>query len=289
MYDGLFLSMRRLILPAVFAILLAVSCVLVCYALDSKPRYVSLAPSTTEILFALGFDEEVVGVSSYCNYPPRARSKESVGDFSSPNIEKIIYLKPDYVFCTGLEQSPVIAKLRGLKLNVYVADPATIGELLSSISDIGELTGRQSRARELIAGLSARLAAVAGRAASVPAGKRPKVFIEFWHDPVMTAGRGSFIDEVVSAAGGVNIAHDTARPYSIFSCEEVLRRDPDCIIVACMGADDTAAKLAQRAGWGGIEAVKNGRVYNDIDPDILLRPGPRVADGVEELYRRLYP
>ncbi len=106
---------------------------------EQAPRYISLAPSTTEILFALGLDKEIVGVSSYCDYPPQAISKEKVGNFSHPSIEKIISLRPDYIFCTGLEQAPAIAELRRLNLNVYVADPKNMQELLESIRQIGKI------------------------------------------------------------------------------------------------------------------------------------------------------
>ncbi len=260
-----------------------------CHAQNHTARYISLAPSTTEILFALGLGDEVVGISSYCNYPPESKSKASVGDFSSPNIEKILSLRPDYIFCTGLEQNVIIVKLRSLHLKVYVADPATIEELFASIRDIGALTGRRSRADDLVAGMRKRLQEVAEKLSRSPAAPKPKVFIEIWHDPLMTAGKGSFVDEVVSLAGGVNIAHDAPRPYSIFSAEEVVRRNPDIIIMGYMEKDPAQDIVKRRFGWSSIGAVRNNKVYNDIDPDMLLRPGPRVVDAVEALYKRLYP
>ena len=120
-----------------------------CSAQEHPKRYISLAPSTTEILFALGLDDEIVGVSTYCNRPAAAAGKEKVGDFSRPNIEKILALKPDYVFCTGLEQDPVIGRLRQLHIPIYVADPGTIQELIQTITDIGNLTGRGLQAQKI--------------------------------------------------------------------------------------------------------------------------------------------
>jgi iron complex transport system substrate-binding protein len=121
-----------------------------------------------------------------------------------------------------------------------------------------------------------------------PAG-RPKVFLEIWHSPLMTAGKGSIIDEIITLAGGVNIAHDTISPYSSFSPEEVVRRDPGCIVLAYMQKGDSVAAVKNRLGWGAISAVRSGRVYNDIEPDMLLRPGPRIVNGLKNLHERFYP
>lgn len=255
----------------------------------NKSRYISLAPSTTEILFALRLDDEIVGVSSYCNYPLKARSKDRVGDFSRPNIEKIISLKPDYIFCTGLEQVPVISELRRLNLKVYVADPVNMDELFSSIRDIGRITGREKEAQNLIESMRNDIEKITSKVKSIPETKRPKVFIEFWNEPLMTAAGASFIDELITLAGGVNIAHDAKRSYTIFSAEEVIKRNPDCIILAYMQSDSPLKMIRERPGWSRIKAVKNNRLYNDIDPDVLLRPGPRVVVGLKEIHKRLYP
>jgi len=269
-------------------ILIIISLFLLGAAPNDGRRYISLAPSTTEILFALGLDEEIVGVSSFCNYPEKAKTKEQVGTFSQPNIEKIVFLKPDYIFCTGLEQNTTIQKLNQLKLNTYVADPTNTEELLNTIREIGKLTGRQKQAGELTAKMNCDIDAASSLSGKVAMKKRPKVFLEFWNNPLMTAGKGSFIDELITLAGGVNIAGDLNRSYGYFSPEEVIRRNPDCIIVAYMVNDEPAKELSRRPGWDKVSAVKNKRVYADINPDIMLRPGPRFAQGVKELHQRLY-
>jgi iron complex transport system substrate-binding protein len=252
-------------------------------------RYISLAPATTEILFSLGLEEEIVGVSSYCDYPQAALSKEKVGDFSRPDTEKILFLKPDYVFCAGLEQAAVALQLKRLNLNVYVSDPANIEELFDSILTIGKITARQTYARNVVEDMKNRIKKITTKSASIPKEKQKKVFVEIWHDPLFTAGCGSFIDELISLAGGINIAYDTKRPYSIFSWEEVISRNPDCIFVAYMSEKSPLELIKKRPGWANLAAVKNNRVYTDIDPNMLLRPGPRLAQGLEELYKRLYP
>ena len=254
-----------------------------------KPRYISLAPATTEILFALGLDEEIVGVSSFCNYPLKAKTKEKVGTFSQPNVEKIISLKPDIIFCTGLEQTPVVNALRQLNLKVYVSDPSNIKELLNSIRDIGRLTGREKEADTLINKMEQVLGQVNVKVKLIPPEKRLKVFIEIWHDPLMTVGKKSFVDEVLTLAGGINIAADTLQPYLYFSPEQVIKRNPDCIIQTYMSENEPLKTIEKRLGWKEISAVKHGRVYNDINPDILLRPGPRIVEGLQELHKKLYP
>ncbi len=276
------LYMRKIILVSFFV------CWLVSIA-EAEPRYISLAPSTTEILFALGLDEEIVGVSTYCNYPEQVKNKIKVGDFSNPSIEKIISLKPDYIFCTGLEQARVIAQLRELNFKVYVADPASFAELFKSIKEIGEITKKTAKALSLIGEMQARIDEVVSQVKFIPQEKRVKVFIEIWHEPLMTAGSGSFVDELIALAGGINIAHDTIRPYSDYSPEKVISSNPQCIIMVYMDKTPPLRLIKQRFGWSKIDAVKNKRVFNDISPDILLRPGPRLTLGLKQLYEKLYP
>lgn len=255
----------------------------------SKPRYISLAPSTTEILFALGLDEEIVGVSSFCNYPLKAQAKEKIGTFSQPNIEKILSLKPDIVFCTGLEQVSVITKLKQLNLKVCVSDPSNFKELFDSIGEIGRLVDRESRALALTERMKMNIEEINSKVKPIPEEKKPKVFVEIWHSPLMTAGRGSFIDELIKLAGGINIAYDTQRSYSYFSPEQVIKRNPDCIILAYMDKKNPLETIRERFGWNNISAVKNQRVYNDINSDLFLRAGPRLVEGLKEIHKRLYP
>ncbi|MDD5730506.1 MAG: cobalamin-binding protein [Candidatus Omnitrophica bacterium] len=255
----------------------------------NKARYISLAPSTTEILFALGNGDNIVGISSYCNYPPETKNKARVGDFSHPVMEKIISLKPDYIFCTGLEQEQTVKELRRFGLKVYVADPASIEELLESIREIGKITKRDNEAQSLIKKMRGDINSVKEKAALVPADKKTRVFVEIWHEPLMTAGNGSFIDEMISIAGGINIAHDLKRPYSSFSFEKVVSSNPKVIILAYMDNESPLKLLSGRLGWENIDAVKNKQVFNDIDPDILLRPGPRMTEGLKQLQNKLYP
>jgi iron complex transport system substrate-binding protein len=250
-------------------------------------RIVSLSPGTTEILFALGLDDEIIGVSTFCNYPPQAQTKEKVGTFSQANIEKILSLQPDIVFCTGLEQAPLAVKLKQLGLNIHVSDPTTIAELFSSIVDIGRLTHKDGAARTLVAEMQAVVKQIEEDVRAAPETTRPKIFVEFWHDPMMSAGKGSFVDELITLAGGTNIAHDMPRTYGTFSPEQVLKNNPDIIILCYMTPQNPESYLKARLGWNKIHAVVTGRVYNDINSDIILRPGPRIVEGLREIRKRL--
>ena len=254
-----------------------------------KLKVISLAPSTTEILFALGLDDEIVGVSQFCNYPSTAMTKEKIGTFSNPNIEKILWLKPDMIFCTGLEQAPAIAKLRQLNFKVYISDPRNFQELFDSIREIGRLINREKQAATLINKMKSDLEKIITKEKLIHYKKRPKIFFEIWHSPLMTAGRGSFVDELLILAGGINIAHDVKRPYSYFSPEQVIKQNPDCIILAYMSGEAPSKTVRARLGWENISAVKNKCVYNDINPDLLLRPSPRLVEGLKEIKKRIYP
>ncbi|MCX5714714.1 MAG: cobalamin-binding protein [Candidatus Omnitrophica bacterium] len=254
---------------------------------SASQRYISLAPATTEILFALGLDDQIVGVSSYCDYPQAAKNKDKVGNFSQPNIEKIIFLKPNIIFATGLEQAGPVSQLRQLGLKVYVSDPSNMKELFNSIKDIGRLTAKEKEADALIARMQSVMDALALKVNLIPPGKRPRIFVEIWHDPLMTAGKTSFVDELITLAGGRNVASSVNKSYVIFSSEDVISRDPECIIVTYMD-QGALNNIKSRLGWERISAVKNNRIYDDIDPDIFLRPGPRLVEGLAELNKRFY-
>jgi iron complex transport system substrate-binding protein len=252
-------------------------------------RIISLAPATTEILFALGLDSEIVGVSSFCNYPPQALAKEKVGTFSSPNAEVIVSLKPDVVVGTGLEQASAIEMLRGLGLTVNVSDPVNMTELFVSIREIAALCDKVREGEALIQKMQADIDQVQRHMDQRGTAKK-KVFVEIWGDPLTTAGARTFIDELILLSGGENIAHDVVKQYAHFSPEQVIARDPDVIIMPSMaGTVDPVAIVASRPGWDTISAVKNKCVYNDISSDIILRPGPRLAEGLKELYKHLWP
>lgn len=261
--------------------------------LTARPaRIVSLAPSITEILFAVGAGPQVVGVTKYCNYPPKAgQGREIVGGFSakSLSVEKIISLKPDLVFAAGATHKPVSEALEAAGVTVFNFDPHDLAGVYANILAAGALTGHAAQAEEVVADMKARIAKVTATTAAIPQDQRLKVFYEVWDEPLMTAGPATFIGQVIELAGGINIFSDVKEQYPTVSSEAVVARGPDIILgPSSHGEGLTAAKIGARPGWGELAAVKAGRIVI-VDGDIISRAGPRLADALEAVTRGLYP
>ena len=251
-------------------------------------RIVSLSPSTTETLFALGLGSKVVGVSTWCDYPPEVKALPKMGDYGSPAMEAILAARPDLVVVSGRGMSRVLVDLERAGIRVYFAPDDTVANIASGLEELGVLAGAAESGRKLASEMHAAFAAGDARAA-LPADRRPLVFLETWSEPLSTVGGDTFVDELVRAAGGRNVAADLGKGYFAPTVETVIRRDPQVIIITRMGDEGAAAAkaLASRPGWAGVRAVREGRVWSDLDPDCLLRPGPRLVKGLEALRKRL--
>ena len=257
-------------------------------------RIVSLAPSVTEILFALDLGDQVIGVTDRCDYPPAAQAIERISGFGTPNVEKLLAVAPDLVVACGLEKPDVMKTLRQAGIRVvdmqekgYVA---SFSDLFAAIRRIGEATGRSANAERLVAQIEARLAAVAARVRPIDGTRRVRVFVEIEESPLMTAGAGSFLNDLIRRAGGRNVAGDLRDAYPRIDPEQVVAWNPEVILAAhCDRKGEAADRMARRIGWSNIEAVRQRRVVDDIDADLLFRPGPRLVEGVEMLAARLYP
>jgi len=258
----------------------------------SKPpeTIVSLAPSNTEILFALGLVDKLVAVSQYCNYPPEVQNKPKVGGFSTINIEKVVRLEPDLVLATGGVQKKVVRDLERLGLTVISLDAKRIGDVLENILLVGKVTGRVESAKRLRSNLEERIRTVANKTGDLPDTQRPRVFYEVQYDPLMTAGPGTFIDDLIHLAGGANIASDSAIKYPVYNLEILIERNPEVIIVSFSHGSIMASVegVKNRKRWQITDAVKNNRVYG-IHADLVSRPGPRIADGLEEIAKYIHP
>ncbi len=242
-------------------------------------RIISLAPSITETLFYLGLGDKIVGVTDFCNYPPEAKRKTSVGWIISPNVEKIISLKPDLVLATAEGNRPeIVSTLERVKINVYVMSPHSIEDILKGIKDVGELTGQAGTAKVKIAELKQRIYAVKKRGEGA---KKARVLYLISTEPLITAGPGSFLHNVIETVGGENIISSSSNRYPQITMEEIVLRDPEVIIVP---PDLLENVRSWKNRWGGISAIENNRIYS-IDPDIISRPGPRIVDGLEEIQR----
>lgn len=258
-------------------------------AIQKKPmRIISLAPSNTEILFALGLGDKVVGVTNYCDYPEEAKSKEKIGGYADPNMEKIISLKPDLVLATDIHQKPV-EQLEKLNIPVIVLTPKSIQEMLDSIEIIGQATGKAREAEKLVSDLKDRIKVIEDKVAGINKEERPKVYYEVWPDPLTTTGPGTFVNDIIEKAGGQNIAADASNAFPQYSQESVISKNPDIIIFSHHGTSkQTAEAILKRPGWGNINAIKNKKVFY-VDENIVQRATPRLIDGLEQFSKIIHP
>jgi iron complex transport system substrate-binding protein len=250
-------------------------------------RIVSLAPGITETLYELGLDDKIAGVTSYCNWPLRARQKPRIGGFTNPSIEKIVSLKPDLIIATiDGNRKDTVNQLERIGLSVYVINPSDTDKILNGILHIGEITNRNDAAKKLSEKLRRRLDNITAQTKNK---SKPKVFFQIGLEPVITAGRGTLINELIGRAGGVNIAgHDTAR-YPRYSAEGIMAGSPDIILFAPMANDKefTAVKKFWQQ-FPGIPAVKNNKIY-PINTDLISRASPRLFDAIETMAVIFHP
>lgn len=254
--------------------------------LEQRPqRIVSFAPNLTEMIYALGAEDKLIAVTAWCNYPPQARQKEIVGDYQSPNWEKMLSLKPDLVLLVGTEDSPILSRLKAHRIPAAVFRSETPADIVAEISLLGTLLDRPREADSLAQAIGSQLDSLQSAAAAVTA-PRPKVFAEIADRPLYTGNDRSFLGQLISLAGGENIAGDMTETYAAFNPELVIARKPDVILILHPGAD--AREVAKRPGWASIPAVKNGRLYYGFDLDLMMRPGPRFVQAAKALHRIFY-
>ena len=252
---------------------------------------VSLAPSITETLYAIGAGDLVVGRTEYCNYPEEVLDVPVIGGFSSSEIstESIVDLDPDLVIGGSIYQEEITDVLTEAGLNGFIQESGSVDAIMEFMLLLGDITDRSESAQMAVADMQARIDTVTSVVASIPEDERVTVFYEVWHDPYMTTTDQTFIGELINLAGGVNIFADLDEDYPTISAEEIIDADPQVILGPSSHGDQlTAEMIAAREGWSGLSAVKNNRVYV-IDGDILSRDGPRVVDALEDIAVALYP
>lgn len=244
-------------------------------------RIVSLAASSTEIIFSLGAGDRLVGVSKYCDHPAEALAKPRVGSFIDADYEAIKQAKPDLVLTESHLQREIVARLIDLNLNVLSLNPVSLSGVLDSILLIAKVVGREAQADALVTQMQERIDAVRAQAKSLP--RRPRVYFEEWGNPIIPAGGWEV--ECVEVAGGINVFPFAPHLHScdrVVSSGDVIHADPDLILVSWPGSCGRIRphKIKQRPGWGKIEAVSKDRVLV-IDDRLIVRPGPRVVEGLE--------
>jgi len=250
-------------------------------------RIVSVAPNVTEILFALGLEDRLVGVSAYCQYPPEALKIEKIGGYINPSLEKIVALRPDLVI--GIAEGDLrtfVDKLAGLKIPVYIANPRDTLEVLTSIRNIGEVAFAPEPARRIVRSMEEKIRSIRDKVEGRP---RPRVLHILDFNPLISAGKGTFVDDLIRLGGGRNVAETATGKYPRFSMEEVLVQDPEVILLASMKSQDPMVKQRRWwERWKTISAVRQGRIFV-LDSDLIHRPSPRMVEGLEQVARAIHP
>lgn len=253
---------------------------------EHPQRLISLAPSITETLYALGAGDLLVGDTDYCDYPPEARLKPHVGALLNPNLERIVALKPDLVLGSAeANRRETADQLERLGIPLYGLTAHSLDETLGSLEDLGRVLGREEQARVLVGGLRQRIAAVEK---SVHGRLRRKVLFVVWYRPLITVGPRTFIADVIHRAGGVSITDNPESEWPHLSLEEVLRRNPDVILFPRTESfTQGLEEFARLPGWKGLTAVKEHRLY--FISDAVTHPSPRLVGSLEEIARILHP
>ena len=250
----------------------------------SPRRIISLGPTITEKLYLLGAQDRVVGVTTYCERPPDALAKEKVGNVTQVNIEKIVELKPDLVIATSLTERRAVLGLKRLGIKVIVFnEPGSYEEMNRQFLELGRIVGREREAEGIVRAAERRVDVIKKRVEGLP---RPKVFIQLGAKPLFAATKDSFVNDFIELAGGTNIAREAKTGF--YSREEVLRQDPDIIIIVLMGA----ATGNEKKGWQkfhALRAVRNDKIFI-MDPYRVCSPTPRTfVDALEEMVKALHP
>jgi len=247
-------------------------------------RIVSLAPANTEMVFALGADKKLVGVTTYCDYPEAAKKIAKIGDFASPNVEKIAALQPEIVLAAGGIQEGIVEKLEKLGAQVLVVDPKNFSQLSSDLQKLGQILNTEEKAKAIIEDIQSQKKMVEEKTRDLP---KVKVFFEIYSQPLMTAGTDTFIDEMITLAGGKNIGSSAGQGFPQFNEEQLVSENPDVYLAVKMSMGDPA-DLTKRPGYANLKAVQDGRVHV-VDDNLVTRPGPRLAKGLLEVAKAIHP
>jgi len=254
-------------------------------------RIVSTAPSNTEILFALNLEDKIVGITNYCNFPEETKNIEKIGEISPLNFEKIISLKPDFILAYAGFQLTEIPRLRELGLKALVVEPLSLKETLKTIKMVATVCGVPEKGDILFEKLDQRIEKIKTKADNIEIYKRPKILIGGIYETIWTPGEGTLFNELISLAGGINIAAGFSG-WTKISQEFIVKENPDIIIIptGAMNPEDELKikeNIYQRPGWSNITAVKMKRIFV-VNEDLFFRATPRLVDGLESLYKIFY-
>lgn len=246
-------------------------------------RVISVAPSNTELVFALGKQSVLVGRSEFDDYPADVTKIPSIGGYFPPNYEKIVAAQPDLVLVIGGSEEARNKLTNDYKLNVFVVDPQNFSQLYDTIKNLGLILNAQPAAEKVVADMQNSVKEVTDKVAK--ATTKPKVFYQTWDDPLMTAGTGTFINDLITMAGGEN-AGAAIQGWGNFSPEQLAAANPDFYVT---GSKETAAKVKDRKGVESLKAVKDGKIFGLDDENIVVRPGPRLVQGLKWFAQMIHP
>ncbi len=254
---------------------------------DNPQRVVALAPSITEIIFALGQAQRLKGVTRFSDFPSEAKQIPSVGSYVNLDLEKIVSLKPDLCIATKDGNSKQIVQyLEALKIPVYAVDPRNLGSVMDTILEVGGLLGVAPRAETLVTDMRARIARIESLVSTTD--HRPRVFFQIGIAPIVSVGTNTFTHELIVLAGGKNLSQGPV-PYPRYSREQVLALSPEVFIISSMARGEIFEKVkAGWSRWSDLPAVRDNRIYL-VDSNILDRPTPRMVDGLEMLVKIIHP
>ncbi len=250
-------------------------------------RIVSLVPTQTELLFSLGLDKEIVGVTAYCTFPEAARSKEKVGGFADFDIDKISALNPDLVLSFGTIQLPAVEALEKRGKKVFWIYPRTVNDILASFERVGEITGKAQEGKRLRMIAEQKIAALRNALGTIPEKKRPTIYRVMAINPPATIGADSFQTDIFSLAGGKNVFGDVKRDYYEVDAQELIKRDPDVVVICGNDENLLRQKLLESPVYAKLTAVKSGSVMV-IPCDFICRPGQHVVETAERIARYLH-
>jgi ABC-type Fe3+-hydroxamate transport system substrate-binding protein len=251
---------------------------------DHPHRLVCLAPSITETVYELGFGAKIVGITDYTRYPPEAAAKPSVGGVINPSFEKLASLKPDLVLAIGdLNSSELVHSIEELGIPVFVIDPHGVEGIYRSILSVGNAINQTERAARLVAELRARAEAVRKRVAGM---KRPSVFFLLWADPIITAGHGAFITQLIEMAGGNSITKKMPGEWPRLNLETLVSMQPEYVLVV-RDSGVSVKLLKEQPGWQNLQAIAKGRVL--LLDDRINFPSPVALDALQDLAKQLHP
>jgi cobalamin transport system substrate-binding protein len=254
-------------------------------------RIVSLAPSNTEIVYALGLEDKLVGTTDYDDYPEAAKSKPRVANYTTPNLEKVVSVQPDLILAEEIQEKTALPAMEKLGLTVIVTVDKTLEDILNDIKLVGHVNGKDKAAATLVDSLNTRIQAVVSKTSTLPPEQRVKVLYVIWHDPIWTMGGNTFVNDLIWKAGGVNIFADDFEKARVVSLESIIEKNPQVIIVSGMATtgDLIYNNIKKETRLSGVDAMTNNRIYKISDANLTERPGPRIVDGLEEVARLLHP